>query len=270
MLTTFLNNTYQYLDLGSNLINVAAEFIMRWCLATSIALAGLFYAVEGQDGLSSLIRKLLAISFVGYLYSSWGEWSLYIRDGFLALADAALPGQFAIRDFLDPNRIWYKGRILALNILANQATFSLNPLEILSRLADLLFTVIFVVPVVMFVFINAGVQAFISLVVWKLIMTLGVLLIPFNLLQATEFIGNQVFTQLLRAGIRLFSTYFCIGVGWIVFRNYELPASATLGDLMDLTGGAVAYGALITRVPPLMEGLISGTPAISALMKPRS
>lgn len=270
-LTNFLNYVFVCLNNGQAVIGNTANFIMAWCLCTSVVLAGAFYALEGQDGMGALIRRVFAIGVIIYLYREWAAWAVVIQDGFLSIGQKMIPGAFTKANFLHPNDIWERGRFLILKLIQNNTFLSLNPFQLVMNAAHFLIVLFVAVPIVMFAFLQAGISAMLVMVGMKLVVTFGVLLIPFNLLPATEFIGQHVFSKLISTGMKLGVTYVCIGIGYNYFADpkYALPTDPSLEQTLDLIGVAMAFGALVRFAPDFIAGFVAGAPSVSQLLQKR-
>ena len=102
----FLNVFTTYIDLGFGLLGGDVRFLSQTLIALDITLAGLFWALAGEeDVIARLIKKTLYIGFFAFLIGNFNRLAKIIFDSFSGLGLKAAGSGLSAADFLHPGRI---------------------------------------------------------------------------------------------------------------------------------------------------------------------
>ncbi len=102
----FLNVFTTYIDSGFGLLGGDVRFLSQTLIALDITLAGLFWALAGEeDIIARLIKKTLYIGFFAFLIGNFNKLSKIIFDSFSGLGLKAAGSGLSAADFLHPGRI---------------------------------------------------------------------------------------------------------------------------------------------------------------------
>src|SRR3546814_3735885 len=133
----FLAAFVRYIDSGFGLLGGDVSFLSRTLIALDITLAGLFWAMGGEDNvLGRLIRKILYIGVFAFILNSFSTLSDIIFRSFAQAGLTAGGGTLNADDLLRPGRLAGTGFSAAwpllqqLNQYLGFATFFQNFLAI--------------------------------------------------------------------------------------------------------------------------------------------
>jgi type IV secretion system protein TrbF len=102
----FLNIFTTYIDSGFGLLCGDVRFLSQTLIALDITLAGLFWALAGEeDVIARLIKKTLYIGFFAFLIGNFNRLAKIIFDSFSGLGPKAAGSGLSAADFLHPGRI---------------------------------------------------------------------------------------------------------------------------------------------------------------------
>ena len=102
----FLQAFITYIDSGFGLLGHDVGFLSRTLIALDITLAGLFWAMGGEDNvLARLIRKVLYIGAFAYILNSFSTLADIIFRSFAQAGLTAGGGAMAASDLLKPGRL---------------------------------------------------------------------------------------------------------------------------------------------------------------------
>ena len=102
----FLNVFTTYIDSGFGLLGGDVRFLSQTLIALDITLAGLFWALAGdEDIIARLIKKTLYIGFFAFLIGNFNSLAKIIFDSFSGLGLKAAGSGLSAADFLHPGRI---------------------------------------------------------------------------------------------------------------------------------------------------------------------
>ena len=102
----FLQAFITYIDSGFGLLGGDVGFLSRTLIALDITLAGLFWAMGGEDNvLARLIRKVLYVGAFAYILNSFSTLADIIFRSFAQAGLSAGGGTMAASDLLKPGRL---------------------------------------------------------------------------------------------------------------------------------------------------------------------
>src|SRR3546814_5227884 len=118
----------RYIDSGFGLLGPDVSFLSRTLIALDITLAGLFWALGGEDNvLGRLIRKILYIGAFAFILNSFSTLSDIIFRSFAQAGLTAGGGTLTAADLLKPGRLAGPGFSAAWPLLQPATTYPAFP-----------------------------------------------------------------------------------------------------------------------------------------------
>jgi type IV secretion system protein TrbL len=260
----FTDTFSRYIDSGFGLIAGDVAFLTSTLIGIDITLAGLFWALLGEDNvIAQLIRKVLYVGFFALLignfksladivFASFAGLGLKASGSALTAADLMRPGFVAATGFAAARPLLEAaGELVGITaFFANFVTISILLLAWL---------------IVLIAFFVMSVQLFITIIEFKLTVLAGFVLVPFALFGHTTFLAERVLGNVLSSGLKLMVLAIVVGIGASLFGTLIRPAGEiTLSQAAATILAAIAVFGLAVFVPALAAGLISGAPQLGA------
>ena len=177
-------------------------FLTSILIAIDITLAGLFWALMGEDNvLAQLIRKVLYIGFFALLLSNFKGLADIVFQSFTGLGLKASGASLTAADLMRPGFVASTGfsasrpLIEKAGELIGITTFFSNFVTIVVLLLAWL--------IVLLAFFVLSVQLFIAIIEFKLTVLAGFVLVPFALFGQTAFLAERVLGNVISSGIKL-------------------------------------------------------------------
>src|SRR5580698_1113939 len=101
----FQNTFSQYIDSGFGLLGGEVRFLTATLVAIDITLAGLFWALGGEDVIAKLIKKTLYVGAFAFILSNWKTLASAILQSFAGLGLTASGSTMTAADLLRPGRL---------------------------------------------------------------------------------------------------------------------------------------------------------------------
>ncbi len=106
VIDSFMQAFITYIDSGFGLLGGDVSFLSRTLIALDITLAGLFWALGGEDNvLGRLIRKILYVGAFAFILNSFSTLSTIIFNSFAQAGLTAGGGTITAADLLKPGRL---------------------------------------------------------------------------------------------------------------------------------------------------------------------
>ena len=262
----FMQAFIRYIDSGFGLLGPDVSFLSRTLIALDITLAGLFWALGGEDNvLGRLIRKILYIGAFAFILNSFSSLSTIIFNSFAQAGLTAGGGTLSASDLLKPGRLAGTGFSAAWPLLqqVNQylgfTTFFQNFLTI----AVLLIAWV----IVILAFFILAVQMFVTILEFKLTCLAGFILVPFALWNRTSFLAERVLGNVVSSGIKVMVLAVIVGIGSNYFQPFTASLQGTepdIGKAMSLVLASLALFGLGIFGPSIASGLVAGAPQLGA------
>lgn len=262
----FMQAFIRYIDSGFGLLGGDVSFLSRTLIALDITLAGLFWALGGEDNvLGRLIRKILYIGAFAFILNSFSTLSTIIFNSFAQAGLTAGGGTLSASDLLKPGRLAGTGFSAAWPLLqqVNQylgfTTFFQNFLTI----AVLLIAWV----IVILAFFILAVQMFVTILEFKLTCLAGFILVPFALWNRTSFLAERVLGNVVSSGIKVMVLAVIVGIGSNYFQPFTASLQGTepdIGKAMSLVLASLALFGLGIFGPSIASGLVAGAPQLGA------
>ena len=262
----FLQAFITYIDSGFGLLGGDVGFLSRTLIALDITLAGLFWAMGGEDNVPArLIRKVLYVGAFAYILNSFSTLADIIFRSFAQAGLTAGGGTIAAGDLLKPGRLAGTGFSAAWPLLQQASqmmgftSFFDNFLTIIILLVAWLLVVI--------AFFILSVQMFVTILEFKLTSLAGFILVPFAFWNRTAFLAERVLGSVVSAGIKVMVLAVIVGIGSNYFSQFTAALQGhepDIGQAMSLVLASLALFGVGIFGPGIAAGLVSGAPQLDA------
>ena len=262
----FMDAFIRYIDSGFGLLSGDVGFLTTVLIGIDVTLAGLFWALGGEDDVIG--RFLKKILFVGAFALILGSFSTLADIVFRSFAQAGLTaggGALAPDDLLKPGRLAGTGFEAAWPLL-DQASTMLG----FSTFFDNFLTIVVLLIawlVVIVAFFVLAVQLFVTILEFKLTSLAGFVLVPFALWNRTSFLAERVLGNVVASGVKVMVLAIIVGIGSNFFAEFTGAlggAEPDIGQAMSLVLASLALFGLGIFGPSIASGLVSGAPQLGA------
>jgi type IV secretion system protein TrbL len=198
----FTETFSRYIDSGFGLLSGDVAFLTSILVAIDITLAGLFWALMGEDNVpAQLIRKVLYVGFFALLIGNFKSLADVVFQSFAGLGLKASGTALTANDLMRPGFVASAGYAAARPLLEKAGeligitTFFSNFVTIAVLLLGWL--------IVLLAFFVLSVQLVITIIEFKLTVLAGFVLVPFALFGQTAFLAERVLGNVISSGIKL-------------------------------------------------------------------
>lgn len=262
----FMQAFITYIDSGFGLLGGDVSFLSRTLIALDITLAGLFWALGGEDNvLGRLIRKILYIGAFAFILNSFSTLADIIFRSFAQAGLTAGGGGMAAADLLKPGRLAGTGFSAAWPLL-EQASQMMGFTSFFDNFLTIMVLLIAWVLVILAFFILA-VQMFVTIIEFKLSSLAGFILVPFALWNRTSFLAERVLGHVVSSGIKVMVLAVIVGIGSNYFSQFNTALQGQepdIGQALSLVLASLALFGLGIFGPGIASGLVSGAPQLGA------
>jgi type IV secretion system protein TrbL len=262
----FMQAFIRYIDSGFGLLGPDVGFLTRTLIALDITLAGLFWAMGGDDNvLGRLIRKILYIGAFAFILNSFSTLADIIFHSFAQAGLTAGGGTLSADDLLKPGRLAGTGFTAAWPLL-NQVSSLLGFWSFFDNfltIAILLFAWV----IVIVAFFILAVQMFVTIIEFKLTSLAGFILVPFALWNRTSFLAERVLGNVVSSGIKVMVLAVIVGIGSNYFTQFTTALQGQepdIGQAVSLMLASLALFGLGIFGPGIASGLVAGAPQLGA------
>ncbi len=254
----------RYIDSGFGLLAGDVAFLTSILVAIDITLAGLFWALMGEDNVvAQLIRKVLYVGFFALLLSNFQNLADIIFQSFAGLGLKATGTSLTSADLMRPGFVASTG-FTASKPLLEKAGELIGITTFFSNFVTIAVLMLAWV-IVLLAFFVLSVQLFITIIEFKLTVLAGFVLVPFALFGQTAFLAERVLGNVISSGIKLMVLAIVVGIGSSIFGTVMRPTGeVTLTQAASCILGAIAVFGLAIFVPGIAAGLITGAPQLGA------
>ena len=260
----FTETFSRYIDSGFGLLAGDVAFLTSVLVAIDITLAGLFWAMHGEDSVpAQLIRKVLYVGFFALLLNNFKGLADIIFQSFAGLGLKASGASLTAADLMRPGFVASTGFTASRPLLEKAGelvgitTFFSNFVTIAVLMLAWL--------IVLLAFFVLSVQLFITIIEFKLTVLAGFVLVPFALFGHTAFLAERVLGNVISSGIKLMVLAIVVGIGASLFGTLIRPTTeVTLTQAASTILAAIAVFGLAIFVPGIAAGLVSGAPQLGA------
>ena len=260
----FMQAFITYIDAGFGLLGGDVRFLTVTLIGIDITLAGLFWALGGDDNvMGRFIKKILYVGAFAFILNSFSTLSDIIFRSFAQAGLTAGGGSLTAADLLKPGRLAGTGFSAAWPLLEQVSqlmgftTFFDNFLTIA--------VLLFAWAIVIITFFILAVQMFVTIIEFKLTSLAGFMLVPFSLWNRTSFLAERVLGNVVSSGIKVMVLAVIVGIGSNFFTEFTAALQGQepdIGQAMSLMLASLTIFGLGIFGPSIASGLVSWrTPA---------
>lgn len=260
----FLQTFSTYIDSGFGLLGGDVAFLTATLIAIDMTLAGLFWAMGGDDVMGKLIKKILYVGAFAFIIGNFNALSGIVFRSFAGLGLVASGSDLGPAEMLQP------GRIAAVGVEAGWTILDqIGELTGIRRVffnLDTIVVLFFAWVVVIFSFFIISIQLFVTLIEFKLTTLAGFVLVPFALWNKTAFLAERVLGNVMASGIKVLVLAVIVGIGSGIFEQFLEPGveEPSLDQAMAIMLASLALLGLGIFGPGIATGLVSGAPQLGA------
>jgi type IV secretion system protein TrbL len=261
----FTETFVRYIESGFGLLSGDVAFLVSILVAIDIILAGLFWALMGENNvIAQLLKKVLYVGFFALLLNNFQSLSGVVFQSFAGLGLKAGSAPFGPDQLMRPGFVAETGFTAAWPLLEAAGeligftTFFENFVTIMVLMLAWL--------IVLFAFFILSVQLFITIIEFKLTTLAGFVLVPFALFGKTAFLAERVLGNVITAGIKLMVLAIVVAIGSTIFGSIATPPTGDI-DLRHAASiilAAITVFGLAIFIPGIAAGLVSGAPQLGA------
>ncbi|MBX9898014.1 MAG: P-type conjugative transfer protein TrbL [Qipengyuania sp.] len=262
----FMAAFIRYIDSGFGLLGGDVAFLTTILIGIDITLAGLFWAMGGEDDIiGRFLKKILYVGAFALILNSFSTLAEIIFRSFAGLGLTAGGGSLSADDLLKPGRLAGTGFEAAWPLL-DQASQMLGFTTFFDNFLSIMVLLIAWVVVIVAFFILA-VQLFITILEFKLTTLAGFVLVPFALWNRTSFLAERVLGNVVSSGIKVMVLAVIVGIGSGFFADFVSALQGQepdIGQAMSLVLASLALFGLGIFGPSIASGLVAGAPQLGA------
>ncbi|ATE66367.1 P-type conjugative transfer protein TrbL [Rhizorhabdus dicambivorans] len=262
----FLQAFITYIDSGFGLLGSDVGFLTSTLIAIDITLAGLFWALGGEDNvIGRFLRKILYVGAFAFILNSFSTLADIIFRSFAQAGLTAGGGTLSADDLLKPGRLAGVGFSAAWPLL-DQASDMVGITTFFDNFLTIMI-LLFAWIIVIIAFFILAVQMFVTIVEFKLTTLAGFILVPFSLWNRTAFLAERVLGNVVSSGIKVMVLAVIVGIGSNFFgelRDALQGQEPDIGQAMSLVLASLSLFGLGIFGPAIASGLVSGAPQLGA------
>jgi type IV secretion system protein TrbL len=262
----FMEAFIRYIDSGFGLLGGDVGFLTTVLIGIDITLAGLFWAMGGEDDIiGRFLKKILYVGAFAFILNSFSTLANIIFRSFAGLGLVAGGGGMTADDLLKPGRLAGTGYQAAWPLL-DQASNMMGFTSFFDNFLTIMVLLIAWVIVICAFFILA-VQLFITIIEFKLTTLAGFVLVPFSLWNRTSFLAERVLGNVVSSGIKVMVLAVIVGIGSGFFSEFVAALQdrePDIGQAMSLVLASLALFGLGIFGPSIASGLVAGAPQLGA------
>ena len=261
----FLAVFSQYIDSGFGLLHGEVAYLSATLIVIDMTLAGLFWAMGGEEVLAKLIRKTLYVGAFAYIIGNFNTLAGIVFRSFAGLGLLASGSTVSMSNFIQPGRLAQVGVTAGQPILQQIGTMSHGITAVFSNF-DTIAVLLLAWVIVVISFFVLAVQLFVTLIEFKLTTLAGFVLVPFALWNKTAFLAEKVLGNVVSSGIKVLVLAVIVGIGTTVFGQFQAAPSVdpSLNHALAVMLGALTLLGLGIFGPGIATGLVSGAPQLGA------
>ncbi len=262
----FMQAFIAYIDSGFGLLRGDVGFLTTILIGIDITLAGLFWAVGGEDDvIGKFLKKILYVGAFALILNSFPLLTDIVFRSFAGLGLTAGGSAIGAQDLLMPGRLAGTGFEAAFPLLV-QAKELVGPIDFFDNFVEIAVLVIAWVIVIAAFFILA-IQLFITILEFKLTSLAGFVLVPFALWNRTSFLAERVLGNVVSSGIKVMVLAVIVGIGSNYFADFTgaiAGEEVSIEQAVSLMLASLALFGLAIFGPGIASGLVAGAPQLGA------
>lgn len=252
-----------YIDTGFGLLGSEVAFLTMTLVVIDMTLAGLFWAMGGEDVCAKLIRKTLYVGAFAFIIGNFNALAKIVFNSFAGLGLLAAGSLVSPAEFLQPGHLASVGIAAGRPLLDQIRDMSGFP-EVFSNIDSITVLLLaWLVVIISFFFLT--IQLFVTLIEFKLTTLAGFVLVPFALWNKTAFLAEKVLGNVVASGIKVLVLAVIVGIGRGLFAEFQaVPDEPSLDHALVVMLASLAMLALGIFGPGIATGLVSGAPQLGA------
>lgn len=262
----FLQAFITYIDSGFGLLGPDVGFLTSTLIGIDITLAGLFWAMGGEDNvIGRFLKKILYIGAFAFILNSFSTLADIIFRSFAQAGLTAGGGTLSAEDLLKPGRLAGTGFSAAWPLL-DQASEMVGFTTFFDNFLTIM-VLLFAWALVIIAFFILAVQMFVCILEFKLTSLAGFILVPFALWNRTSFLAERVLGHVVSSGIKVMVLAVIVGIGSNFFTEFTEALQGQepdIGQAMSLVLASLSLFGLGIYGPAIASGLVSGAPQLGA------
>jgi len=260
----FLDVFSHSIDSGFGLLHGEVAFLTATLVVIDMTLAGLFWAMGGEDVIGRLIKKTLYVGAFAFIIGNFNNLAGILFNSFAGLGLVASGSTLSQAQFLQPGHLAKVGVDAAQPIMAQISDLTGFP-EVFANL-DVISVLFLAWLVVIVSFFVLAVQLFVTLIEFKLTTLAGFVLVPFALWNKTAFLAERVLGNVVLSGIKVLVLAVIVGIGTGLFAQFQTPPGTEPSIDLALTIMLASLAMLGLGIfgPGIATGLVSGAPQLGA------
>lgn len=265
ILTFILNSFLTVFAGGFAGVDPDARRILFLLASLELTVAGLWWALKGEDVIVGLIQKIMLIGVFAFFVLNWPTFISSVVNGFVntGLAAGAAGGGGAFPSMTDPSSIIDIG-FRVIDPLSNKVA-TLNWYE----LGDLAMYGLAMILILLAFFILA-IQVTLTYLEFYLVAVLALILVPFGVNRWTAFLSEKAFGSIVGFGVKLMVLAFIMSAATPVMTAITLPVDPTLKQAWCVFLAAAFLAFLAWHAPGVASGMMAGGPSLSAASAART
>ena len=256
----------RYIDSGFGLLGGDVAFLATTLIGIDITLAGLFWAMGGeQDVIGRFLKKILYVGAFALILNRFSTLADIIFRSFAAAGITAGGGALSADDLLKPGRLAGTGFSAAWPLL-QQASQLMGFASFFDNFLTIT-VLLFAWAIVILAFFVLAVQLFVTIIEFKLTTLAGFILVPFALWNRTSFLAERVLGNVVSSGIKVMVLAVIVGIGSGFFGQFTTALQGQqpdIGQAMSLMLASLTLFGLGIFGPGIASGLVSGGPQLGA------
>ena len=262
----FLQSFIAYIDSGFGLLGGDVGFLTTALIGIDITLAGLFWALGGEDDvIAKFLKKILYVGAFALILNSFQTLSDIIFRSFAGLGLTAGGSAITAKELLMPGRLAGTGFEAGWPLI-ERAMELVGPIAFFENFVEIAVLIIAWLIIIIAFFILAT-QLFITILEFKLTSLAGFVLVPFALWNRTSFLAERVLGSVVTSGIKVMVLAVIIGIGsnyFTVFTDALPGDEVTIEQAVSLMLASLVLFGLAIFGPGVASGLVAGAPQLGA------
>lgn len=259
ILTNLLNAFVAVFSAGSGHLMPAASRLFFLIAGIELTLAGIWWALKGENILVGLLQKMLLIGLFAFFVLNWAFfWNAvlngFIWAGFVAGGQAPVAGIALMKN---PSAIISQAFVVTQPIvdeITSLEWYSLGKLFMLG----------WAYIVTMLAFFVVAIQVFVTYLEFHLVAALSLILVPFGVFRHTAFVAERALGAVVSFGVKLMVLSFIVAAAGPVLTQIVVPAIPNYQQTFSVMLAALAIAFLAWQAPAIAAGMISGGPSLTA------
>jgi len=259
ILTSLLNAFVGVFSAGPGLLAPTAARILFLISAIELTLAGLWWALKGENIMVGLLQKTLLIGLFAFFVLNWPTFLNAVLNGFVWVGFQAGGSSPAAGILLikDPSSIIDQAMTITLPISDKLSSFSWTSIGSL-----ILYGWAYIFTILAFFFL--ALQIFVTYLEFYIVAALTLVLVPFGVFKHTAFIAERALGTVISFGVKLMVLSFIIAAAGPVLVSITVAPNPSLTQAYAVLLAAMAIAYLAWHAPAIAGGMISGGPSLTA------